>query len=79
MGDQGSMWSVVHLSVRSGLSLFELSAENKVGGISKDVHKTEIPRLTHKPGIKDSSAGGCVECPGFSGKDIKGAIYFINL
>lgn len=43
------------------------------------MHNTEIPRLTHKPVIKDSSGGGFMQCPGFSGKDIKSAIYFINL
>lgn len=51
-------------------SLFELISENKVGDGCKDVHRTELSRLYNKPAIKNSSGGGFMECPGFSGKDI---------
>lgn len=55
---------------------FKLVSENKVGGGCKDV---QIPRLIHKPVIKNSSGGGFMECPSVSDKDIKSAIYFIIL
>lgn len=65
----------------SGLVLQSLWTDfwEQVCGVCKNVHGTEIPRLIHQPVVKNSSDGGFMECLSFSGKGIKGAIYFIIL
>lgn len=84
MGNSGSqgryMVSCTLLCQDWSYSVFELVSENSLGGVCKDVHMVQdIPRLIHKLVIKKSSDGGFLECPSFSGKDIKSAIYFIIL